>query len=204
MGLLSGSITFKPFRVDGKLPRDFKEKLTQQLPRFAFREINPKVNPEMSIGWVNSANPLDADLTVEKVLFGKYLIAGLRKDRKAVPAAILKARVAEAIRAVARERKGKKIGREQITAIKDTVKEHLLAGISPTTALYEMVWNYETQEVYLSTLARKAADEFIDLFKETFDLELIELSLPTRVELFSDERGLDLDLGLLETAGFTS
>ena len=68
----------------------------------------------MSIGWVNVFNPIDTNLTIEKVMQGKYIILGIRKDRKSLPAALLKAQLNEALRAQLRERRGKKLSREEV------------------------------------------------------------------------------------------
>ena len=42
----------------------------------------------------------------------------------------------------------------------------MLAAVSPTTNLYEAVWNFETQDVYFSAQAGKIAVEFAELFEE--------------------------------------
>ncbi len=61
LGLINGSITYKLYRIDDKLPKDLKDTMSTNLAKFA-REINPKTNPEMSIGWVNVFNPIDTNL----------------------------------------------------------------------------------------------------------------------------------------------
>jgi DNA recombination-dependent growth factor C len=204
MALIHGSITYTRFRTLEPLPSGFKDLLAERLPKYAFREINPKTNPEFSTGWINAMNPIDTRLTVEKALFGPYLILGVRRDRKSVPAALLRARLSEAVRAAMRERRAKKLGREEVQQLRDTVREQMLATVSPSTSLHEMVWNWEKQAVYYSTRARKAVDEFIDLFSETFDLTLEEVSLVNRIEEHIAMRGLDLDLDQVEASVFVS
>ena len=137
----------------------------------------------MSIGWVNVFNPIDTNLTIEKVMQGKYIILGIRKDRKSLPAALLKAQLNEALRAQLRERRGKKLSREEVASLKETVKEQMLAAVRPTTNLYEAVWNFETQDVYFSAQAGKIAVEFAELFEETFGLSLTEVALRPRRSL---------------------
>lgn len=204
MGLIAGNITFRKYRVIDELPRNFKEALVQSLPRYAFRDISPQTNPEQSIGWTNPFDQLDAALSLEKVLFGKYLILGMRKDRKAVQPALFKAKVSEAIKAQMKERRGRKLSREEIAGLKETVKETMLAEATPSTAFYEVVWNYETQEIFFSTQAGKAAEEFADLFEETFKLPLEEQNLVTRAEKYILDRGLDVELIDVEPSNFGS
>ncbi len=117
---------------------------------------------------------------------GKYIILGRRKDRKSLPAALLKAKLNEALRAQLRERRGKELSREEVASLKETVKEQMLAAVSPTTNLYEAVWNFETQDVYFSAQAGKIAVEFAELFEETFGLSLTEVTLPARAEAYVD------------------
>lgn len=204
MGLVAGSITYRKYRVTEELPRSFKEALVQNLPRHAFRDIHPQTNPEQSIGWTNPFDQLDANLNLEKVLFGKYLLLGMRKDRKSVQPALFKARVSEVVKAQMRERRGRKLSREELTGLKEMVKEKMLAEASPVTNFYEVVWNYETQEVYFSSQAGKAAIEFAELFEETFQLPLEEMNLVTRAERFIYERGLDVELVDVEASNFGS
>ena len=68
MALLSGTITYRKYRILDEVPRDFKERMVQRLPRHCFREINPETNPERSLGWVNPFSPLDAVLNQDRAL----------------------------------------------------------------------------------------------------------------------------------------
>jgi hypothetical protein len=202
VGFLSGPITFRKFRIEEPLSKNFKDAASQSLARHAFREINPKTNPEMSIGWVNAFDPVDTRLGLDKVLFGKYVILGVRKDRKSLSAALMKARMTETMKAHAREHKGRKLSPQEIVGMRETIKIKMLAEVTPSTTFYEMVWNYETQEVFFSALGSKICSEFADLFQETFELTLTESSIASRAEALIDREGLGLDLSTVEAAHF--
>jgi DNA recombination-dependent growth factor C len=204
MGLINGSITYKKFTVTDELPKNFKEALIKELPRHVFRDINPKTNPETSMGWVNVTDPLDTDLGLEKILFGKYIILGFRKDKKAISGTLFKAQVNDAIKAQMRQRHGRKLSREEIASLKEVLKEKLLESTSPTISLFEMVWNYETQEVFFSSQASKPAAEFADHFLETFGLNIDEVTVSGITEGFIDKSGIDLELAQLESSNFGS
>ncbi|MGI8905323.1 MAG: recombination-associated protein RdgC [Candidatus Sumerlaeaceae bacterium] len=204
MALLSGTFTYKKYRIPDELPKNFKETLVQTLPRHAFREIQPQRNPEFSIGWVNAFDPMDTHLGLEKVLFGKYILLGIRWDRKSIPAALLKAQLSSALKAQLRERKGRKLSREESVGLRDTIKEKMLAAVSPTTQLFEVVWNYETQEVFFSSTAAKAGIQFAELFEESFKLPLEEQNLVSMTEAYIERHGLGLELIDLEAANFGS
>jgi hypothetical protein len=202
VGLINGSASYRKYLIEAELPGNLKERMARELPRHAFREINPATNPEVSVGWVNAFNPLDTQLTLEKVLLGKYLILAMRKDRKSVPPMLFKARLAEAMRAQNRKRHGRKLSPEEIVELRDTVKQQMLANVSPATTLHEMAWDYESQEVYFSSLAAKANTEFQELFEETFGLPLTEITILSRAEAEIESRGLDLDISTMTPAHF--
>lgn len=202
MGLLSGTLTYRKYRITEELPKNFKEALVQNLPRNAFREIHPQTNPEFSFGWINPFDQMDVQLGMEKVLFGKYILLGIRRDRKSVPAALLKAQLSDAIKAQIRERRGRKLSRDEAASLKDTVREKMLAAVSPTTTFFEMVWNYESQEVYFSSQSATACVEFAELFEETFKLPLEEQNLVSRAEAYIYDKGLNVELADLDPANF--
>lgn len=202
MGLFSGSFTFRKFRVMDEIPREFQQELALSLSRFAFRDINPQTNPEYSIGWVPPFDPLDGNLAVEKVVLGKYILLGIRKDKKSISAPMLKAQITEALRAKRRERNGRKLSKEETNEIRDLVKDKLLRSVSPVTTFLEMAWNFETGEVYLSSQSAKAATEFAELFEETFKLTLEDMNLVARTEDYIARKGLGLELVDLEPSNF--
>jgi len=204
MGLINGTATYRKFRVVDALPKGFHEKLLLGLRRNAFREIDPKSNPEQSVGWVNATDPFDTDLSLEKIIVGDAVLLGIRWDRKSIPALILKARTAEKIRAVLAERRLRKLSREEIAQIRQTVKEAILASVSPSTAIYEVLWNAKTRIVCLSTHATRVADYFVDLFEETTGLSIVEETLVSRAEDYFERTGLDVDLETLDETNFVS
>ena len=202
MSLFSGTFTYRKFRLADDIPSDFQQNLAKSLQRFAFREINPQTNPEYSIGWVQPFEPLESTLPVEKVVLGKYILLGIRRDKKNVSMPMLKAQINDAIRAKRRERSGKKLSKEEINETRDFVKDKLLASISPVTNFYEMMWNYESGEVFFSAQATKPAAEFAELFEETFKLSLEEINLVTRTESYIAHHNLGLELIDIEPTNF--
>lgn len=202
MSLFSGTFTYRKFRIVDDIPADFQQDLAKSLARFAFREINPQANPEFSIGWVQPFDPLDANLTVENVVLGKYILLGIRRDKKSLSMPMLKAQIAEAIRAKRRERNGRKLSKEEINETRDLVKDKLLNSQTPVTNFYEMMWNYETGDVFFSAQATKPAAEFAELFEETFKLSLEEINLVTRTEDYIVDKGISLELIDIEPTNF--
>lgn len=204
MGLINGSATYKRFRVTDELPKGFHDKLVNGLRRYAFREIDPKSNSEQSVGWVNATDPFDTDLSTDKILIGDWIMLGIRWDRKSVPTLLLKSKIAEKIRLTLAERRIRKLSREEITQIRQVVKDSLLATVAPSTTVFEVLWNIRTNIVYLSTHASRVADYFVDLFEETTGLGIVEETLVSRIEDFCDRHGVDVDLENIEETSFIS
>lgn len=202
MALFSGNFSYRKFRIVDDIPSDFQQNLPKNLARYAFREINPQTNPELSFGWVQPFDPLDAALPLEKVVLGKYILLGIRRDKKNISMPMLKAQISEAMRAKRSERSGRKLSREEINELREFVKDKLLASITPITNFYEMVWNYETGEVYFSAQSAKAATEFAELFEETFKLSLEEINLVSRTETYIEQKNLGIELIDLEPTNF--
>lgn len=202
MGLFSGSFTFRKFRVADDIPREFQQNLAQSLARYAFREINPQANPEYSIGWVPPFDPLDGNLTVEKVVLGKYILLGIRRDKKSISAPMLKAQITDALRAKRRERNGRKLSKDETNEVREQIKEKMIRSVSPVTNFFEVAWNFETGEVYFSSQSAKSATEFAELFEETFKLTLEDMNLVARTEDYIARKGLGLELVDLEPANF--
>lgn len=204
MGLINGSATYKRFRVTDELPKGFHDKLVNGLRRYAFREIDPKSNPEQSVGWVNATDPFDTDLTTDKILIGDWIMLGIRWDRKSVPALLLKSKIAEKIRVTLAERRMRKLSREEIAQIRQIVKDSLLATVAPSTTVFEVLWNIRTNIVYLSTHASRVADYFVDLFEETTGLGIVEETLVSRIDDFCDRHGVDFELESIDETSFVS
>ncbi len=204
MGLISGTVTYRKFRITDSIPKGFHEKLGLGLQRHAFREINPNSNPEQSVGWVNPSDPFDSDLTLDKVLIGDWILLGMRWDRKTVPTLLLKSRMAEKIRSTLSERRQRKLSREEVQQIRQSVKDALLSTVAPNTAVYDVLWNLKTGAVFLSAHATRVVDQFVDLFEETTSLGLEEITLVSRTEDFCDREGVECDLENLEETIFVS
>ncbi len=68
--------------------------------------------------------------------------------------------------------KNSRINKQIATAIKDKVKLELLTKLDPVPSFYDVCWAVGQNKIYFSSLADKVADDFVDLFKKTFSLNL--------------------------------
>lgn len=194
MGLINGAATYTRFTVIERIPDDFQANANARLQRFMFRNIDPKVNAEKSVGWVHYENPMHTRFHFENTIIGEFIVLAMRIDRKAITPIMFKAQIQQQMSQWAQDpkNKGKKISREELNKLRDEIKSQMLAVVPPQTTVMEMVWNFSAGIVYFSSQSRKAIEEFVDLFGTTFELTLNELDLVTRTEDFLDRSALDV------------
>ncbi len=173
MPFSSGTITATRYRASDPCPPDAAKKFTPEMNRQGWRPIQADKGEMQSFGWVDPRNPLSTRLDWDRQTLGAYLFLMVRIDRKSLPAALLKAHVREALRALAKEKKGRQIPRAERRALEEKVAADLLRQVSPSVAFYEAVWNTATGDVYFAAASRFANDVFNDLFVSTFSLDLL-------------------------------
>jgi hypothetical protein len=68
-----------------------------------------------------------------------------------------------------------RMNKQLAAGIKDKVKLELLTKLDPVPSFYDVCWALGQNTIYFSSLADKVADDFIDLFKKTFSLNLTRM-----------------------------
>jgi hypothetical protein len=204
MGLFTGSITTSRYKLDQTPPADFRDKILRCVAQHAFKEIDPSKNPELSYGWVQPMDPGERITSLEQLVVGRYIVATVRRDTKTVAPAQLKIAVRRALSEAARDRRssGRPLTREQVQDIRITVRNRLLNSATPSTALYEMAWNFETGDIWYSTTSSKPCQEFVDLFESTFGMFIERVSAGTRAADYCKKVELETDLDGLERTLF--
>jgi hypothetical protein len=181
MSLTAGTITCRTYRVTTPPVGDFLPGLQPDLRRHTFQPVRPD-RASRSMGWVSPRNLLDTSLRVDHLVFGDFLVLGLRVDKITVNARVLKAHFAQAVQQVLRERSKKQLSREERTAILEKTKLELMAKQTPATSVYEAAWNLRTHRVYFTGTNETLNAEFCDLFQETFHVGLTPLHPVLRAE----------------------
>jgi DNA recombination-dependent growth factor C len=175
MGLLSASASISRFRVKGEPKPDYREHYPLQIRRYGFRELDENSAEERSVGWVNMWDVLDSQFVGEGFFRDNFIALSLRIDVRKVPANALKYYRLKA-ETEQRTRLNKKfLSKAEREEIRERVNFQLLQRAIPRTAVYDMIWNLETQTVLFSSLNNTLCAEFAELFKKTFDLGLIAL-----------------------------
>lgn len=175
MGLLKGNFTFARFHIEGQLPQAFLNFVNSRIKSNSFRETT-KSTEEKRMGWVSITDVLDADFEKANYALGDYLIFCLRIDRKMIPPKLMKIKIMVEEKKFLAESGKTRINKQISTGIKDKVKLELLTKLDPVPSFYDVCWAVGQNTISFSSLSDKITDDFVDLFKKTFSLNLTRIS----------------------------
>ncbi|GFO60255.1 exonuclease [Geomonas silvestris] len=191
MGILANTVSVCHFQVQGELPK--REELfawaCTQLAGHRFTPIDQGTE-EFSIGWVHLDDPRLAEFDSPTACWREnYLTFTLRRDRRAVPSAVLKAHLERAKEQFLAENPSfTKVPKQKREDLKEAVRAMLLSQTLPTPSTYDVVWDTNTGMVTFSSLSPKVIEMFEDLFKKTFEgLRLSAFHPYARAEKVLDE-----------------
>jgi recombination associated protein RdgC len=188
MGILSSTHSITRYHINGKIESSINEKVQAGLIKYSIPKIENEYD-EITAGWTPLESPYNPDFENFSFTFGTYFVFSLRVDKKSIPAKLIQKYMAVEI-----EKKKKKSGREFISKnekseIKEFIIDILMHKIPAVPNLYDVLWDYENNNLYLYT-TQKAANEFFEtLFLKSFKLKPIRLFPYTIVEtksLFSN------------------
>ncbi len=171
MGFLKGSVSFTQFEIADHVQFKDQEEFNRRIKAKAFQAFFPKSATE-SIGWTSFNDVLNTDFAYSAPIDPRYRIFSLRIDRRMIPAAVMKMRCLEAEKKWLAENRVKKIYKDQREAIRESVRLELEENIPPVPKVIEVVWNVEEGTVYVGSLSPNILQNFVDIFRTTFDLQL--------------------------------
>ena len=171
MGLLKGSFTFARFHVEGQLPQAFLNFVNSRIKANSYKDA-PKSTEEKRLGWVSLTDILDNDFEKANYALGDYLIFSLRIDRKLISPKLMKIKLMEEERRFLAQNGKNRINKAMAAGIKDKVKLELLTRLDAIPSFYDVCWGVGQKTIYFSSLAEKVVDDFADMFKKTFALNL--------------------------------
>lgn len=181
MKILKGALTYSRFKpvTDEKLPTPPTLLPSEIIERLAANPFQPF--PEgwrdegMRVGWCEAGEPFETTNT--DAVVDSLLVVGMRVDKFAIPAAMVKREVkAEAKRQCA-------LGRDRLSAkelkeLKKIITSNLRQKLGPVAADYELTWSFGGDgTVRLFTQSETQATQLIELFKSTFGMVLKPVSI---------------------------
>lgn len=176
MGLLSGTISFVRYSVEGDLPPSFIDLATERIASYTFRDIDDTVD-EYSIGWVSLHNMFVGPLDDVSWQAGDFIVMTMRVDERKVAAAVLKKFCRKEEERVKQEKQIPRLSRNHRLEIKENMQMMLIRKAVPVPALYDICWNLADNTVLFFSTNRKAQSVLEDFFKQTFGLSLV-LQIP--------------------------
>jgi recombination associated protein RdgC len=182
VGLLKGSISYVRFFVDGEVPTRYKSKFLESIELRTFRPLKPSDEEEERVGWCSVHQPIDLELTAEKVYDGDFVNLGLRVDRYKIPSAILKAHYAEAEAAMLQELGKERLSRSQKEDLRAMVLKKLKQRSMPVMRVYDVSWDVSTGLVRFFGTSAKIHDVLAEIFEKTFNVALVREGAYTRAE----------------------
>jgi recombination associated protein RdgC len=182
MGALKGSISYVRFFVDGEVKARYQSKYLEGIALRTFRPLKPSDEEEERVGWCSIHQPIDLDLTADKVYDGDFVNLGLRVDRYRIPGAILKAHMAEAEAAMLAELGKERLSRSQKEDLRAMVLRKLKERSMPVMRTYDLSWDVGTGIVRFFGTTTKVHDVLHEIFEKTFGLALIREGAYTRAE----------------------
>ncbi len=169
MGIVKDPLSFSRFSVAGELPENFNSVFNETIRRFAFKQ---SFHSDKVSGWTSIDNLLDTDFQFANYAVGDYFVFSMRVDKKAIPASLLKIRCLEEERKVKTASGRKFLSRQVREDLKEKVRLELSGMIPPVPSFYEACWSLSGRTVYFCSLSPAPIEEFKDLFKRSFKIEL--------------------------------
>ena len=180
MGLLSASASITRYRVEGELGDPVMETVVEALNKHRIQDIDDEPT-EKAVGWTSFESPFRPEF--DRVALGTHFVFSLRLDKKTIPAKMLKKQCEVEMSRVLAETKREFLARSEKSRIRETVMERLYLKIPSTPNVYDIVWNYESADLWFYSNLKAANEELETLFSKTFKMTLIRLFPFTMADL---------------------
>ena len=178
MGFLNASSSFTRFSIVDPVPEQLWADIPDLLKKGALLDIDEL--PEMEAkGWTCFDDYLDTQWVTASPHKGEYLAFTLRIDTRRIPAGVIRKHVTLALKKekLANLAQGKTyISKERKKEIKEQVPLRLRQRFLPVPAEINVVWSIRKNEVWLASVQNKVIELFMQLFLDTFQLHLQQLT----------------------------
>jgi hypothetical protein len=189
MGALKGSLTYSKFQVRGDLPEGYRDAFVEAVRLRAFTPLSPSDDASEGAGWCAIGQPLVLELDHEGIYWDAYLNLGMRVDKWRIPSAIFKAHYETAETKLLEELGRERLSRAQKDDLKTMVTRRLRELVMPTMSVIDLSWHLDRGELRFFHRSPRMHELLIDLFEQTFGLELVLES----AYLAATRAGLDED-----------
>jgi recombination associated protein RdgC len=177
VGILTGAMTVRRFRVVGDVPDDFRSTYAHRLDEYAFREKPVEQGKEEVEGWVQVHNLLDTTFEdPNRWLYNNLAVFALRVDKKTLPAKLFQATLKKRCEAWCQARGAERCPGSVKKQLKEELEAEWLKRTLPRVAVTECCWNLTGGYLLLASLSDSSADRFKKRFYRTFGLKMVNWS----------------------------
>jgi hypothetical protein len=174
LGIRRGGLTFTRYIVQGKPPKDLRQRYTRAVRAHVLTPLQAEDEAMEASGWCALERPFDLELDPTKLFEGAVLLVGFRVDRWRVPAALLNAQLEDEEQALLARTGKKRLSRAERAELKQKLKLRLRRKITPSTRAFDVCWDLDGGTVLFFSHAPRIREAFTALFETTFGLELAE------------------------------
>lgn len=176
MGLLSGTICFERFRIEGPAFRKFGPKHIETLERFAIGKITGSTSEEVLIGFIAGNHLFDQEFDIDKNVVNDSLHCGLRIDTNKVPSALRRAWLAIELAPLLADNPHGRVTKAQRQEAQQAVlarcEQEAKTGKFKRMQQVPVLWSGREEVLYIGSSSRAAIDPGRDLFERAFNLKL--------------------------------
>ena len=183
MGLLSSTQTITRYRVEGAFSENPTEQVRKGLKKQIITDIDNEAQ-DMAVGWTSFEAPFTPNFDDSSFQVGTHYAFGMRIDKKSIPSKVVKQQVAVASAKRLEESDREFLSKNEKSEIKEHVINVLTLRIPPVPSTFDVVWQYEENEVWLFSTQKAANEEFETLFNKSFSgIKLIRLFPYTQADM---------------------
>ena len=172
MGLLSSSTSVTQYKVEGQLDEPIIDNIGNCLKKNTIIEIDGDP-AEQTVGWTSFKTPFAPDFESSSFIIGTDIIFSLRIDKKSIPNKLVQKRFLSESAKRLKELKREFLSSEEKKAIKENVIVSLNLIIPSIPNVYDLVWQYEKNQLWFFSNLKAANEHLETLFNKSFGLHLI-------------------------------
>ncbi|NOX59286.1 MAG: hypothetical protein GXP29_10565 [Planctomycetes bacterium] len=198
MGFVSGSVTFRRYRIEGWNRADIDDAFVEALTTCAFGRYRTAADDGIQLGWVTPLHVLDAEFAGEKISAGGFAHFAMRLDRNTPPAAI-KRSYFEIERLAALEASGRDfLSKRDLKEARDNAArradKEALSGAFRRISTYPIVVDLEKGMLYFGSASTGVNEQMQRLFIDTFDVKLFTMTTHDLTVSMGEAHGLTRDI----------
>lgn len=190
MGFLNGRVTYVRFRVGGENPLPFGEEVLELVEQHAIgRHGAAESTDGVSFGWSGGDHVLDTTFDLSKNIINDALHLAIRVDTDKIPGSLLKAYTRMETDALAKNNPSGHPTKAQRTEAKESARVRAEAeaadGRFRRHAHYPILWDGQTNTLYVGVASASVLDRVLNLFRETFGRSLDPITAGTLAQSLS-------------------